>query len=89
MFGWKAKATYLDAEVRRLQARIADLEQRNTHLVDRLLAKNYVPEVNSSQDLPLTVEGVSQAAIFEDIEEKTEKDFTDNRFGEKLDVFAG
>lgn len=84
MFGRKtALIKHYEGEVVRLRQRIVDLEHRNSVLVDRLLAKNGVPD-NLAVELPATPAGLNDMGIFEDID-----DIQDNRKGDPYDAFAG
>jgi len=84
MFGRKtALIKHYEDEVVRLRQRIADLEHRNSVLVDRLLAKNGVPD-NRAVELPATPAGLNDMGIFEDIDA-----IQDNRKGDPYDAFAG
>lgn len=84
MFGRKtALIKHYEGEVVRLRQRIAVLEHRNSVLVDRLLAKNGVPD-NLAVELPTTPAGLNDMDIFQDID-----DIQDNRKGDPYDAFAG
>ena len=84
MFGRKtALIKHYEGEVVRLRQRIAYLEHRNSVLVDRLLAKNGVPD-NLAVELPTTPASLNDMGIFQDSD-----DIQDNRKGDPYDAFAG
>ena len=77
MFGRKtALIKHYEGEVVRLRQRIADLEHRNSVLVDRLLAKNGVPD-NLAVELPTTPAGLNDMGIFEDAERSQMRERSD------------
>ncbi len=85
MFGRKsALITHYEGEVVRLRQRIQELELANARLVDRLLAKNGVPDVMKPEAIPTRVEDLVGMDIFGDLDEEA-----DNRKGERFDAFTG
>jgi hypothetical protein len=87
----EAKIKAMENEIRRVTERsYAEREKfqaREIQLIDRLLAKNGVPEVNIGIKDP---QDINNMAIFEDIEPilREPEDIMDERKGEHLDAFA-
>jgi hypothetical protein len=81
----------LEAELRKSRVEVdherEQFRAREITLIDRLLAKNGVPEVDLSLKEP---RDINNMAIFEDIEPlpRGSEDIVDERRGERLDAFA-
>lgn len=85
MFGRKsALIKHYEGEVDRLRDRVATLELANAKLVDRLLAKNGVPDI-PAMTMPASPLGLDDMDVFKDMDEAD----VDNRSGVQYDGLVG
>lgn len=84
----KALENELRRQLERASVERAQYQAREAKLIDRLLAKNGVPEVDMNLKEP---RDINNMALFEDIEPtpREPEDIIDARKGEQLDAFAG
>ena len=85
---WKSAYTKsLESRIIALENLLKSAEQRIEKLVDRLLAKNNVPDVGGTDTIN-SVDDLGEMGLFEDTEVDKDTEIVDTRKETQLDAFA-